>query len=118
MTIDLRGSYKGNSTTVLYDIISENSMEYWCYPYVSSCMGKVSFGTLYVNKDSEYGQEIAKLLKSSPIEIADINDYCLEIMCKHLSATDLHSFMIDISEKSKTIGKECLQHELRRVIGY
>lgn len=118
MTIDLRGSYKGNSAVVINDIVSENSMEYWCYPTVRLHIGKHGLGTLYVNKDSEYGSEIMKLLKTSPTKLDCINNYCLEVMCKHLTARDLHNEASIISFQSERKGEEKVRQELRRVIGY
>lgn len=118
MTIDLRDSYKGNSAVVINDIISENSMEYWCYPFVRLHLGRHRFGTLYVNKDSEYGNKIMELLKTSPTKLDCVNDYCLEVMGKHLTAKDLHNTVSSISFQSERKGEEKVRQELRRVIGY
>lgn len=118
MDIDLRKNCRGNSAIVVNNVLSENSKEYWCYPSVEVCIGNFKFGTLYVDKDSEYGKEISNILETSPCSVTDINNYCLEVICKHLFAKDLHDITMDISHKCEAYGINYVKTELRRVIGY
>lgn len=118
MEIDLRGTWKGNSSIVINSIVSENSKEYWCYPILGIGEYTMKLGTLYVDKDSMYGIGIKALLDIKA-STQTINNYCVDVVIKHLNATGLHEIVNRVATYAESRGKQHVRDEIRRVImGY
>lgn len=114
MEIDLRENGKGCYSIVHNDILSWNSKELWCYPYIELENGETfKLGNIYVDRESSIGKRILELKHDIP----KLNSYLLEVCCDYIKPIDFIWIISEISRNSYRGGKEDVRREIRRALG-